>query len=158
MLTRVEIGFVQGLQRYYVETSSKKSITTIILPGKSGILVETNGLSEKELRQLSLVKKDLSEALWETFQSSWKASNPLNLQHSYTQQYMEQVVRWEECKQRVKEIAVVISPEQEWLNKMNTMHGLKPKASKLEGVTLTNLPMPTSVLNKFSRHMLLQSK
>jgi len=102
------------------------------------------------------VKRDLSEALWETFQSYWKANYPQTHKHSYTQQFMEQAVRWEECKQRVKEIAVVISPEQEWSNKTNMMLGLKRKESKLEGVTLTNLPMPTSVLNKFSRRMLLQ--
>lgn len=156
MLTRVEIGFVQGLQRYLEETSSKKSITTIILPGKSGILIETYGLSEKELHLLSQVKRDLSEALWETYQSSWRASNPLTAKHYFTQQYMEQAVKWEECKLKASVTAKEMSSEQAWLIKTNTMLGYEKEALKLEEETLMNRHMLTNELKTSFRRIPLQ--
>src|ERR1700722_1054439 len=132
MLMRVEIGFVQGLQKCYEETSSSKSITTTILPGKSGILVETCGLSERELHRLSQVRKDLSVALWQIFQSYWRDKNHESVRHYFTLQSMEQAVKWEECKQRVKPIEKEMSLEQDWLIKMPMKQELKQPELKLE--------------------------
>jgi hypothetical protein len=151
MLTQAETGYVNELRKFLEETSSKKYTITTTLLGKSAILIEISGLSEKDQLLPFLAKKALLEDLWVISQSYCEEGIVRDRYPMirYALRSMAQDVQWEELKQRESATNEAMSPNQDLLAETRCKLGLKPRELNSEERMWTRLLKLISALKKF---------